>query len=238
MCESIKNMPANSVILLHACCHNPTGIDPTFAQWQELSDLIKTHHLFPLFDIAYQGFGEGLDQDAQAIRYFAQEGHEMGIVYSFSKNFGLYGERVGFLTMTCAESDLGPKIKIGSQIKRLIRGNYSSPPLHGARIVTTILKSPELTLEWQKELSHMRERIQEMRQALITALLAKGKGDYFIHMDQQKGLFSFTGLTSEQVHRLWKEKALYMLNNGRINVAGLNKQNLEYVADALLSVIE
>jgi aspartate/tyrosine/aromatic aminotransferase len=236
MCESINNMPAKSVILLHACCHNPTGIGPTFAQWQELSDLIKTHHLFPLFDLAYQGFGEGLDQDAQAIRYFAQEGHEMGIAYSFSKNFGLYGERVGFLTMACEESDLVPKI--GSQMKYLVRGNYSNPPLHGARIVKTILKSPELTLEWQKELSQMGERIKEMRQALITILLAKGNGHHFIHMDQQKGLFSFTGLTPEQVHRLWKEKALYMPNNGRINVAGLNQQNLEYVADAFLSVVE
>jgi aspartate/tyrosine/aromatic aminotransferase len=235
MCEAIKNMPPGSVILLHGCCHNPTGIDPTFEQWKELSTLIKKQQLIPLFDIAYQGFGQDLDQDAQAIRYFVREGHEMFIAYSYSKNFGLYGERVGFLTIICSKSE--SVSKIGSQIKSLIRGNYSNPPLHGARIVSTILKSHELTLEWKMELSNMRERIKEMRKALVAALHVKGQDHNFAYMHQQNGLFSFSGLSPEQVQYLRNEKAIYMPSNGRLNIAGLNTQNLSYVAEALLSVM-
>lgn len=235
MCEAIKNMPPKSIILLHGCCHNPTGIDPTFEQWKELSELIKKHQIIPFFDIAYQGFNQGLDQDAQAIRYFVNEGHEMLIAYSFAKNFGLYGERVGFLTIVCSKVDQVPKI--GSQIKILIRGNYSNPPLHGACIVSTILKSPELTLQWKTELNNMSERIKEMRKALVAALLVKGQDQNFAYLHQQSGLFSFLGLTPAQVQYLRKEKALYMPNNGRINIAGLNTQNVSYVAEALLSVM-
>ncbi len=235
MCKAIKNMPPASIILLHGCCHNPTGIDPTFEQWQEISALIKKYQLIPLFDMAYQGFGQNLEEDAQAIRYFAKEGHEMLVAYSFSKNFGLYGERVGFLTVICSKRD--QVAKIGSQIKSLIRGNYSSPPLHGARIVSTILKSHELTLEWKAELNNMCERVKEMRKALIAALLVKGQDKNFDYMHQQKGLFAFSGLSQDQVQRLRQEKALYLPSNGRINLAGLNTQNLSYVADALLSVM-
>lgn len=235
MCEAIKNMPPGSVILLHGCCHNPTGIDPSFEQWKELSNLIKKQQLIPFFDLAYQGFGRGLDEDAQAIRHFVNEGHEMLIAYSFSKNFGLYGERVGFLTVVCSSVDRVPKI--ASQIRSLIRGNYSNPPLHGARIVSTILKSPELTQEWKTELNNMCERVKEMRKALIAALLVKGQNRNFSYMNQQIGLFSFTGLSPEQVQRLRKEKAIYMPNSGRINVAGLNTQNVSHVAEALLSVM-
>jgi aspartate/tyrosine/aromatic aminotransferase len=233
MCEAIKNMPSSSIILLHGCCHNPTGIDPSFEQWKELSDLIKKQHIIPFFDIAYHGFGQDLNQDAKAIRYFAEEGHEMLVAYSFSKNFGLYGERVGFLTLISSANI--PSIR--SQIKFLIRGNYSNPPLHGARIVSTILKSPELIVEWEIELKNMRERVNEMRKALVAALLVKGNEKDFSYMHQQIGLFSFAGLTSEQVQKLQQEKAIYMPNNGRINIAGLNTQNLEYVTDALLSVL-
>lgn len=235
MCEAIRNMPPGSVILLHGCCHNPTGIDPTFDQWKELSNLIKEQQILPFFDIAYQGFGHGLDLDAQAIRHFVNEGHEMLIAYSFSKNFGLYGERVGFLTIVCSSADRVPKI--ASQIRNLIRGNYSNPPLHGARIVSTILKSHELTLEWKTELNNMCERVKEMRKALIAALFVKGQDRNFAYMHQQIGLFSFTGLNPDQVQRLRKEKAIYMPNNGRINIAGLNTQNVAYVAEALLSVM-
>jgi aspartate/tyrosine/aromatic aminotransferase len=235
MLEAIKNMPPGSVILLHGCCHNPTGIDPTFEQWKELSNLIKKQRLIPFFDIAYQGFGQGLDEDAQSIRYFINEGHEMLIAYSFSKNFGIYGERVGFLTVISSQADQVPRI--GSQIKNLIRGNYSNPPLHGARIVSTILKSHELTLEWTTELGNMCERVKEMRKALIAALLVHGQDRNFTYMHQQNGLFSFSGLNPEQVQALRKEKAIYMPSNGRINIAGLNTQNVSYVAEALLSVI-
>lgn len=235
MCEAIKNMPPKSVILLHGCCHNPTGIDPTFEQWQELSELIKKKELIPFFDVAYQGFSQDVDQDVQAVRHFVNKGHEMLIAYSFSKNFGLYGERVGFLTVTCSHQEDIPKI--GSQIRSLIRGNYSNPPLHGARIVSTILKSHELALEWKAELTNMRERVKEMRKALIAALLVQGRDRHFAYLHQQNGLFSFLGLKPEQVQKLRDEKAIYMPNNGRINVAGLNNQNISYVASALLSVI-
>ncbi len=236
MCEAIRNMPPGSVILLHGCCHNPTGLDPTFEQWQELSELIKKQQLIPLFDIAYQGFGEDIDQDAQAIRYFIQEGHEMLVAYSFSKNFGLYGERVGFLTVTCAKPEAAPKL--GSQIKILIRGNYSNPPIHGARIVSTILKSHELTSEWKTELNNMRERIKEMRKALVAALFVQGQDHNFSYIHEQKGLFSFSGLNPKQVQYLREEKGIYMPSNGRINIAGLNTQNLSYVAESLLAVMK
>lgn len=168
LCHEITNMPPGSVILLHGCCHNPTGIDPSFEQWKELSEQIKKQKIIPLFDIAYQGFGQGLEEDAKAIRYFINQGHELLISYSFSKNFGLYGERVGFLTVVCSQSEQIKKI--GSQIKSLIRGNYSNPPLQGTRIVSTILNSEELTQEWKKELQSMSGRIKNMRTALVAAL--------------------------------------------------------------------
>jgi aspartate/tyrosine/aromatic aminotransferase len=235
MCKAIQNMPSSSAILLHGCCHNPTGLDPSFEQWKELSALIKKQNLIVIFDMAYQGFGQNLDQDAQAIRYFASQGHEMLITYSFSKNFGLYGERIGFLTVISQDPELMPNI--ASQVKYLIRCSYSNPSLQGERIVSTILKSPELTAEWKKELKNMCERVQEMRKALIAALHAKAPDKNFSHMHHQNGLFSFCGLGAEQVQRLRKEAAIYMPNNGRINIAGINTQNLEYIAQALLSVM-
>lgn len=234
MCEAIQNMPPGSIILLHGCCHNPTGMDPTFEQWKILSDLIKKQRIIPLFDLAYQGFGRGIEEDVQAVRYFAEEGHEMGVAYSFSKNFGLYAERVGFLTLICDQAALLPNLS--SQIKYLIRSNYSNPPIHGARIVSTILQSPELTVEWKAELNQMRNHIQEMRHTLIEALMANPKQD-FSYLKQQIGLFSFSGLNPEQVQRLRQEKAIYMLSNGRINIAGLNPHNLSYVTEAILSVL-
>ncbi len=235
MCEAIKHMPPASIILLQACCHNPTGLSPTFEQWKELSDLIKKQQIIPFFDMAYQGFGQDMDKDAQAIRYFAQENHEMLIAYSFSKSFGLYGERVGFLVIVTNQAE--EALKAGSQLKFLIRSHYSSPPLHGARIVATILKSPELHLEWIAELKNISDRIKEMRTALIASLLVKGHNKDFSYMHQQSGLFSFCGLNPEQVYRLRLERAIYMPSNGRINIAGLNTYNLDYVAESLLSVM-
>lgn len=232
--NAIRNIPKRSIILLHGCCHNPTGIDPTFEQWKELSHLIKLQQLIPIFDMAYQGFGDDLDKDAQAIRYFANEGHEMFVAYSFSKNFGLYGERVGFLTVCCSKKEIVPKI--GSQIKALIRGNYSNPPIHGARIVATILKSLELSSEWKMELRNMRERIQEMRKSLVSSLLV-GTDKNFSFILQQKGLFSFLGLTAEQVLRLRHDYAIYMSDNGRINNAGITIQNIPEITKAISAVI-
>lgn len=235
MCQGIKNMPAGSIILLHGCCHNPTGVDPTFEQWKELSSLLKKHQIIPFFDMAYQGFGQDLNKDAQAIRYFASEGHEMLVAYSYAKNFGLYGERAGFLTIITAQTETAQKV--ASHVKSLIRTNYSSPPIHGSKIVTTILKSSELTMDWEIELKNMRDRVNEMRTALIAALLVKGHDKDFSYIHHQRGLFSFCGLTPDQVHRLRQEKGLYMPSNGRLNIAGLNTQNIDYVAESLLSVL-
>lgn len=235
MCQAIQNMPAGSTILLHGCCHNPTGVDPTIEQWKELSALIKKQQVIPFFDIAYQGFGQDLNKDAQAIRYFASEGHEMLVAYSYAKNFGLYGERVGFLALIMTQPETTPKV--ASHVKALIRSNYSSPPIHGSQIVTTILKSPDLYLDWETELKNMRDRINEMRTALIATLLVKGQGKDFSYLHQQHGLFSFCGLKPEQVHLLRQQKGIYIPSNGRLNIAGLNTQNIDYVAESLLSVL-
>ncbi len=235
LCQAIQRMPSGSPILLHACCHNPTGVDPTFEQWKELSALIKKQGLLPVFDMAYQGFGEGLEEDAKAIRYFAKEGHEMLVAYSFSKNFGLYGERVGFLMILGSEASVIPKIE--SQVKRLIRSNYSNPPLHGAQLVATILSSPELTKRWKGELHNMCQRIIEMRKALVASLFVYASNKDFYPLAQQKGFFSFVGLSLEQVHRLREEKAIYIPDNGRLNVAGLNTRNLDEVARSIAQVL-
>lgn len=235
LCNAITEMPKGSAILLQACCHNPTGIDPSFEQWEVLSELIKKQHILPFFDIAYQGFGQDVEADAKPIRYFVEQGHEVLVAYSFSKNFGLYGERVGILA--AATHDPLTAKKIISQIKLLIRANYSNPPAQGARIISTVLSSPELTHEWKQELQNMRDRISEMRNALIASLMVRANHIDFTFMHQQIGMFSLCGLDQQQVERLRKEKGIYMPMNGRINIAGLNTQNLDYVADSLVSVM-
>lgn len=236
MVNAIKNMPPFSIILLHGCCHNPTGVNPSFEQWKELSRVVKKHQIIPFFDIAYQGFGEDLNKDAESIRYFVNEGHEMLIAYSFAKNFGLYGERVGFLAVISSHVDVSQRV--GSQVKSLIRGNYSTPPVHGAKIVSTVLSSPPLYSQWEHELANMRDRVKEMRAALIATLLAKDSNKDYSYMYQQSGLFSFCGLTPDQVIRLRHEKGIYMPTNGRINIAGLNTQNMNYVAESFLAMMD
>jgi aspartate/tyrosine/aromatic aminotransferase len=236
MCDAISSMPPNSVILLQACCHNPTGVDPTFEQWKTLSNLIKKQHLIPFFDIAYQGFGKDPETDAKAIRYFLEQGHELLLSSSFSKNFGLYGERIGFLCVVAKNRENAHKI--GSQLKVLVRGNYSSPPEHGARIIATILQSEGLTHEWKVELANMAFRVQEMRVAFIDALLAKETHRDFSYMIDEHGMFTLLGLTPEQVQRLRDEKAIYMPNNGRVNIAGLNMKNLYYVVDSIAAILK
>lgn len=234
MCSAIKEMPKGSVILLHGCCHNPTGIDPTLEQWKEIASLIRKQQVFPFFDVAYQGFGEGLDKDAQVVRYFADEGLEMFVSYSCSKTFGLYGERTGVFFVVAKDESVVEKV--ASKTKSLIRTNYSSPPAHGARIVKTILSSDELREEWRTELRNMRERVFEMRKALVSGLLAKSQDRDFSFMRDQRGMFSFSGLTKEHVDQLIVEYGIYMPGDGRINVAGLSSENLDYVVDAILSV--
>lgn len=235
LCQNIASMPKKSAILLQASCHNPTGIDPSQEQWRELSFLIKKNGLIPFFDLAYQGLGNGLDEDAFPVRLFAEEGHQMLMAYSCSKNFGLYGERVGMLAAVTDTPESAKKI--GSHLKQIVRGSYSTSPLHGSRIVATILQSAELTAEWKQELDELLNRIQEMRQALATGLQKSHLRDYSF-LRKQLGIFSYIGLTTEQTQYLQKEKGIYMPSNGRINIAGLNLQNLDYVIDALIQLLK
>lgn len=234
MCKAIQGMPSGSVILLHGCCHNPTGIDPTPEQWQELSTLIKRQHVIPLFDLAYQGFGTGLDEDAFAVRHFISEGHEMFVTGSFAKNLGLYGERAGLLALQTADTDSARRVI--SQLKQIVRGNYSSPPIHGARIVETILQSQTLSKKWHEELGEMRQRIKEMRKILASGLAVATGRDYSF-LTKQLGIFSYTGLNKDQVMRLRHEYGIYMTENGRANVAGINSKNIDYVVKAFSTVL-
>lgn len=235
LCQDIETMPPGSTIVLHACCHNPTGTDLTFEQWQELLPLIQKQKVLPFFDFAYQGFGETVDKDAKAIRYFAEQGQEMFVAYSYSKNMGLYGERVGALFIVA--KDKKSVQLVSSNCKQMIRGSYSNPPLHGARLASLVLQTPELKSEWIAELKNMKNRLDDMREAFTAGLLAKGNGFDWSFIRQQKGIFSLLGLTQDQSHRLTQEYAIHLPNNGRINIAGLNQKNLDYVIDAVLSVM-
>jgi aspartate aminotransferase len=234
MCSDIKDMPPGSIILLQAGCNNPTGVDLSKEQWGLLSRLIKEQRIIPFFDFAYQGFGDGVEEDAYPMRLFADEGHEMLVASSYSKNFGLYGERVGVLSILCQHK--GSVEPIGSQVKQLIRSNYSNPPRHGAQIISTILSSPDLKKAWLEDLSNLRERIKEMRHVFALQLQTKsGNGDW-ISIQKQRGFFSLLGLSTEQVQRLNSEFAIYMPLNGRINIAGLNQHNIDYVVNAIIAV--
>lgn len=235
MCQGIQKIPAGSVILLHPCCHNPTGIDPTFEQWKVLSELILKQKIIPFFDFAYQGMADTMEHDAQVIQYFAEQGHEMLVAYSLSKNFSLYGERMGLLAVVTANE--ASTQKVGSHIKQIIRGIYSTPPLHGARIVKTILQSEVLRKKWLEELASIRLRIKEMRGALVKGLMEKTDRDWSF-LAKQKGMFSFSGLNPEQAHRLINDYGIYLLSNGRINVAGLNLHNIDYVVDSIRAVCQ
>lgn len=235
MCEAVEAMNEGDLILFHACCHNPTGVDPTPSQWKTLSELVKDRDLFPIFDMAYQGFGDGLEQDAAAVRLFADDGHEMALTISHSKNFGLYGERVGILAFFVDSSETAKKV--ASQLKSTIRAIYSSPPAHGARIVKTILESLELTEEWKEELENMQGRILEMRKTFTAEIRTLKGSDELSAIQNQRGLFSMTGLNREQVTLLRTEHGIYMPPNGRINIAGLTSQNVKYVAEAIREVI-
>lgn len=230
--ESFKNMPKGSAVLLHACCHNPTGLDPSSDQWQLILDALQQYELFPFFDIAYQGFAEGVKEDAAPLRNCIERGMECLIANSFSKNFGLYGERIGTLTAFCSTPSIANKVR--KQLKTLIRRTFSNPPLHGQRLVKTILTSPTLRSQWEEEVTIMRTRIITMRTLFLEALCKKGKNLPFLA--NQKGLFSYGWLSKEEVHRLKKEFAIYLPDNGRITIPGLTHQNLDYVVNALFSV--
>lgn len=230
MMRALFHMPKGSIVMLQACCHNPTGFDPTFEEWKEIADAMSRHELLPFFDFAYQGFGEGISEDAAVIRYFASRGIESVIVSSCSKNFGLYAERVGALFVVG-----GAFRNVLSQLKVVVRGLYSNPPCHGVRIVSTILESPELRQEWEKEVGEMRTRISQMRAQLVKELLKLGREE-FAFLAHQKGMFSYTGLSPQAVERLTREEAIYLPADGRINVAGINRANCQKIAEAIARV--
>jgi aromatic-amino-acid transaminase len=235
MLASLTRMPAGSIVVLHACCHNPTGVDPTPAQWERILETVRARGLVPFLDLAYQGFGDGLDADAQVVRRFAATPGPLLISNSFSKSFSLYGERVGALTIVTADKDESTRVL--SQVKRVARMNYSTPPTHGAKIVAQVLATPVLREMWDIELGGMRERIREMRDSLhgkLRELLPQGDFDYVV---AQRGMFSYSGLSKAQVLRLREEFSIYAIDTGRICVAALNSKNIEYVADAIATVV-
>lgn len=235
LCKAIKAMPKASVILLHACCHNPTGVDPSIEQWQELSALIKKQQILPFFDFAYQGFGKGFEEDAKAVRYFYTQGHDMMLAYSCSKNFGLYGERLGLLAVIC--TDTKSAANIPSNIKPLIRSDYSNPPIYGAHIATSILQSPILSTQWQNELSSMRLRCDSMRKLFAEKLCSRTSKRDFSNLFTQQGLFSFCKLSKDEVTSLRKNYGIIMPDNGRINVSALTANTIDYVVDAIIQTI-
>lgn len=235
MLNALKSMPAGAIVVLHACCHNPTGADLTDAQWQDVIKAVTERGLIPFLDMAYQGFGDGIDADGKVVRQFADAGGRMFVSNSFSKSFSLYGERVGALSIVAASSEEAARIL--SQLKRVIRTNYSNPPTHGGQVVATALATPELRALWEEELAGMRVRIKEMRQALVDKLKAKAPKHDFDFVIKQRGMFSYSGLTKAQVDRLRTEYSIYAVDTGRICVAALNSGNIDYVADAIANVL-
>jgi aromatic-amino-acid transaminase len=235
MRAALEAAPAGTIVVLHACCHNPTGCDLTPAQWAEVVATVKARGLVPFLDMAYQGFGVGLVEDGAAVAQFVASGLDCFVATSFSKSFSLYGERVGALSVACASAEEAARVL--SQLKVVIRTNYSNPPTHGAQIVATVLASPALRLQWEQELAGMRARIKAMRRALVDKLAAAGvKGDLG-YITRQQGMFSYSGLNASQMQRLRSEFGVYGVDSGRICVAALNDKNIGAVAAAIARVM-
>jgi aromatic-amino-acid transaminase len=235
MKSAIQSLPPRSIVLLHACCHNPTGVDLTPSQWSELIPVFKERGLIAFIDMAYQGFGDGLDEDAFAPRAFAEAGVTTLVANSFSKNFSLYGERCGGLSVVCASGDECSRVL--GQLNATIRSNYSNPPTHGARIISLILSDPQLHTLWSQELASMRDRIREMRSAIHDGLAVKRPGASLSHYLDQRGMFTYTGLSTTQVGRLRAEDGVYLLKSGRMCIAGLNHGNVDRVVAAVADVM-
>jgi aromatic-amino-acid transaminase len=232
---ALATLPAGSIVLLHACCHNPTGVDPTPAQWDEIVAIVRERGLMPFVDLAYQGFGDSLDADGVVVRKFAATPGPLLVSNSFSKSFSLYGERVGALSVVADDKEEAARAL--SQLKRLIRANYSNPPTHGGQIVTTVLCSPELRALWEAELSTMRDRIKLMRATLVELLHERVPGADFRYMLKQRGMFSYSGLTKDHVQVLREEFSVYAIDTGRICVAALNSRNIGDVAAAIANAV-
>ncbi|MEY4729911.1 MAG: hypothetical protein RL020_1069 [Pseudomonadota bacterium] len=236
MLTALNSMPARTIVVLHACCHNPTGVDLSNEQWKQIVATVKARDLVPFLDMAYQGFGDNIESDGSAVRIFANAGISCLVSSSFSKSFSLYGERVGALSIITASKD--ETAKVLSQLKRVIRTNYSNPPTHGGTIVAAVLNSPELRAIWETELGEMRDRIKLMRNLLVSRLKAAGIERDFSFVNAQRGMFSYSGLTAEQVDKLRNEFGIYAVGTGRICVAALNTKNIDYVADAIAKVLK
>jgi len=235
MMKALSARPAGTVVVLHACCHNPTGVDLASEQWGEIIDTVRSRGLVPFLDLAYQGFGDGVEQDAEPVRRFAASGAPLFVSNSFSKSFSLYGERVGALSVLAESADEAGRVL--SQLKRMVRTNYSNPPTHGGRIVATVLNTPELRALWDDELKQMRERIRSMRRQLAEKIQVRRPGADIAFVTRQRGMFSYTGLSKEAVTRLREEFSVYAVDTGRICVAALNSHNLDYAAEAIAKVM-
>ena len=235
MMEGLQHVVAGDVVLLHGCCHNPSGADLNQEQWQQVAELLNHKGAIPLVDVAYQGLGDGLDEDAWGMRYLAEHCSELIVASSCSKNFGLYRERVG-AAMVIAKSSSAMEAS-RSQLLSIARSIYSMPPNHGAALVDIILSKPELTTPWQTELTDMRQRINHLRSQFVAALQAAGAGSRFDYIQQEKGMFSFLGITPQQVQELKEQYSIYMVNSSRVNVAGLSDGNITYIVDALMKVV-
>ncbi|MBI3523547.1 MAG: aspartate/tyrosine/aromatic aminotransferase [Betaproteobacteria bacterium] len=232
----LATLPAGSVVVLHACCHNPTGADLTEAQWKQVIETVRARNLVAFVDMAYQGFADGIEPDAVAARLFADSGLSFLVSSSFSKSFSLYGERIGALSLITASKDEAARVL--SQIKRVVRTNYSNPPTHGGAVVAAVLSNPELRQMWENELAGMRERIRAMRTSLVDKLRTCGVKQDFSFVARQRGMFSYTGLSADQVERLKTEYGIYAVSTGRICLAALNSRNIDYVADAIAALLK
>ncbi len=235
MMSFLGKAPKGAIVLFHACCHNPTGVDIRDEQWGEVIELVSARRLVPFLDFAYQGFGEGIDEDAEVVRRFAEAMPLLLVANSFSKSFSLYGERVGALSVVTADKDEAARVL--SQLKRMIRTNYSNPPSHGARIVSSILGSSDMRVLWRKEVVGMRDRVRLMRRELVDRLGQKIPGEDFSFILKQRGIFSYSGLSRDQMIALRERFSVYALESGRICVAALNSRNLDYVANSLASTV-
>lgn len=235
MMEDLKALPVKTLVILHACCHNPTGYDLTHDEWDQVIAVCQEKGLVPFLDMAYQGFGKGLDEDAWSIRRFAESGMNFLVSTSYSKSFNLYGERIGALTVVTPNATEAQVVM--TQLKAVIRANYSNPPAHGARIVSHVLSEAKNYAHWEQELAGMRDRIRTMRAALAEEMARIGTKRDFSFVTRQSGMFSFTALTPEQVDRLATEFGVYAVRNGRICICGLNKKNVAYVAKAIATVL-
>ncbi len=235
MIEGLAKVPGGDVVLLHGCCHNPTGIDPTLEQWQQIGDVLVGRGAIALVDFAYQGFADGVDEDAAGLRTLCRPGAELFVCSSYSKNFGLYSERIGALSVVAGD-EVAAKAAL-SHLKVCVRTNYSNPPTHGASIVATVLSDAALRADWEKQVQQMRDRINGMRRLFVEKLEARGVKQDFSFITKQRGMFSFSGLNKDQVQQLRDQYSIYIVGSGRINVAGMTEANMDRLCDAIAAVL-